>query len=166
MEMTRQEDSRMSELRERNEREYTDFAFEEPDALMIPEEVKDRFLAEGMVLRWIRITVKGKDDIQNVSKRFQDGWQFVDPKDVPEMAHSSIVKDEGRYSGTVCRGDLALAKMPKARADARQAFYENRSREMMDAVNAQLQKHNDSRAPVSNNSKSSVVTGRLPKFDK
>jgi len=35
---------------------------------------------------------------------------------------------------------------------------------MMDAVNAQLMKNNDSRMPISNTSKSVRTTGRQPSF--
>ena len=35
---------------------------------------------------------------------------------------------------------------------------------MMDAVNAQLMKNSDSRMPISNNSKSTVIKGRQPNF--
>jgi|TARA_R110000796_G_scaffold4849_1_gene18333 hypothetical protein len=163
--MTRNtKDSRSEATRETEERAYEDYTFEEPDYLTIPDSVKDRFADEHMSLRWVRISLKGKDDIQNVGKRMHDGWVFVTPDEVPEIAHNSFVKDDGRYSGTVCRGDLALAKIPTGKAIARQKFYENRSREMMDAVNSQLQNHQDSRMPISNASKSQVVKGRLPTF--
>jgi hypothetical protein len=156
----RSESNRDSEER-MNEDFYT---FEEPDALAIPAEVTNRYADQGLVLRWIRTSIRGKDDITNVGKRIQDGWEFVQPDEVPEMAHNSFVKEEGRYAGTVTRGDLSLAKCPTARANARREFYENRSREMMDSVNAQLSQHQDSRAPISNSSKSKVVKGRMPTF--
>ena len=96
----------------------------------------------------------------------QDGWVFVTPEEVSEIAHNSLVREEGRYTGVVCRGDLALVKMPAGKAEARKRFYEDRSREMMDAVNSQLENNNDSRMPISNSSKSSVVQGRMPNFQK
>jgi len=152
--------------RETEQRSYEEYTFEEPDYLAIPDIIKDRFADEGMILRWLRIEIRGKEDIQNVGKRLQDGWVFVAPDEVPEMSHNSLVKNEGRYAGTVCRGDLGLAKMPAGKAEARKRYYEDRSREMMDAVNAQLENQNDSRMPISNSSKSSVVQGRAPNFQK
>ena len=130
--------ARSETTRETEQRSHEEYTFEEPDYLGIPDEVKNRFADEHMVLRWVRITIRGKDDVQNVGKRIQDGWVWVSPEEVPEMSHNSVVKDEGRYSGVVSRGDLALAKMPAGKAEARKRFYENRSREMMDAVNSQL----------------------------
>ncbi len=56
------------------------------------------------------------------------------------MALTSFVRDEGRYQGSVCRGDVALVKMPAGKVKARRKFYENKANDQMDAVNAQLMK--------------------------
>ena len=156
-------ESRNVEARELNTREQ-DMEYREPNLLDIPENVKDRFANEGMALRWIRINLRGKDDYQNVGKRLQEGWQFVELAEVPEMQHTSFVRDEGRYSGSVCRGDLALAKMPMQKAQSRQKYYEGQSSEMVDAVNQQLMSNNNSRMPIRNNSKSQVTKGKTPRF--
>jgi len=162
--MTRNE-IRSNTTREATTREIEEeYVFEEPDALTIPDSVQARFDNEEMSLRWIRISVKGVDDIMNVGKKQQEGWIFVTPDEVPEMAITSFVREEGRYLGAVCRGDLALAKKPTAKVKARQKFYENKANEQMDAVNAQLMKNSDSRMPITNTSKSVTTRGRQPSF--
>jgi hypothetical protein len=138
--------------------------FEEPNWLDIPDTVRERFRNEGQALRWIRVSLKNQDDYQNVGKRQAEGWTFVGQEEVPEMLGSSFVRGEGRYSGAVCRGDLALAKMPLELAESRQEFYENRSREMVDAVNAQLMRDNVPGMPISNASRTQVSRGKSPKF--
>jgi hypothetical protein len=60
---------------------------------------------------------------------------------------------------------LALAKMTKARAQSRKEFYENKSREMIDAVNAQLMRESNSAMPISNSSRTKVTRGRAASFD-
>jgi hypothetical protein len=161
--MNTRNESRSTEIREKNTREE-EWTFEEPDALNIPELVKARFDNEGMSLRWLRILLKGQDDITNVGKKQQEGWVFVTPDEVPEMAVTSFVREEGRYLGAVCRGDLALAKMPTGKVKARKRFYEKKANDMMDAVNAQLMKSSDSRMPITNSSKSVTTRGRQPSF--
>jgi len=162
--MTRNE-TRSNTTREAKSRESEEeYVFEEPDALTIPDSVQARFDSEDMSLRWIRISVKGHDDIMNVGKQQQEGWIFVSPDEVPEMAITSSVREEGRYLGAVCRGDLALAKKPTAKVRARRKFYEKKANDMMDAVNAQLMKGSDSRMPISNTSKSVTTKGRRPSF--
>ena len=161
--MNTRNESRSTEVREKNTREE-EWTFEEPDALDIPALVKARFDNEGMSLRWLRIMLKGQDDIMNVGKKQKEGWVFVTPDEVPELAVTSFVREEGRYLGTVCRGDLALAKMPTGKVKARKRFYEKKANDMMDAVNAQLMKSSDSRMPITNSSKSVTTRGRQPSF--
>ena len=160
--MTRNE-SRIEQLREQNTREE-EWTFEEPNALDIPDAVKARFDNEGMSLRWIRVSLQGKDDITNVGKKLQTGWMFVSPEEVPEMALTSFVRDEGRYQGSVCRGDVALVKMPAGKVTARREYYEKKANDQMDAVNSQLMKNSDSRFPISNTSRSVTTKGRQPSF--
>lgn len=161
--MARTTTSRNAESRELNSRE-NDYEYREPNLLDIPEEVKYRFEDQGLALRWIRVLTKGQDDYQNVGKRIAEGWQFVSVDEVPELQHTSFVREAGRYEGAVCRGDLALAKMPMRKAENRQAYFENQSREMVDAVNQQLMSQSDGRMPIRNNSKTQVTKGRTPKF--
>ena len=160
--MTRNE-SRTEQLREQTTREE-EWTFEEPNALTIPENVQARFDNEGMALRWIRYSLQGKDDITNVGKKLQAGWVFVSPEEVPEMSLTSFVRDEGRYQGAVCRGDVALVKMPAGKVTARRKFYENKANDQMDAVNSQLMKSSDSRMPITNSSRSVTTRGRQPSF--
>ena len=161
--MTTRNEQRSNTSRETQTREE-EWTFEEPDALKIPEEVEARFSNDGMSLRWLRISVKGQDDISNIGKKQQQGWEFVTPDEVPELAITSFVRKEGRYTGTVCRGDLALAKLPTGKVMARRKHYENKANDMMDAVNAQLMRSNNSRMPISNSSKSVTTRGRQPSF--
>ena len=159
--MTTRNESRSSNNREMDQRRTT---FEEPNWLEIPPSVRIRFDNEAMALRWIRISIRNQEDYQNVGKRTAEGWEFVQAEEVPEMLQSSDVREGGRYEGAVCRGDLALAKMPAELAESRQEFYENRSREMVDAVNAQLMNSSDSRMPISNQSRTQISRGKQPKF--
>ncbi len=161
--MTTRNETRSETLREQNLREEN-WTFEEPNALTIPDGVEARFDNDGLALRWIRISIKGKDDIGNVGKKLQLGWEFVSPDEVPEMALTSFVRDEGRYQGAVCRGDVALVKMPAGKVNSRRKFYEQKANDQMDAVNAQLMKSSDSRMPITNSSRSVTTKGRVPSF--
>ncbi len=164
--MTRLNRTRSSELRENNTKETTEYVFEEQDNLHIPEEVITRFSNEGMTLGWLRITLKGQEDYKYIGKKMQEGWKFVGKEEVPEMEQTSIVRDEGRYSGAVCRGDIALGKIPTKLFQSRNEFYRKKSDQLMDAVNSQLMRGNNSRMPISNTSKSTVTKGRQPTFQK
>ena len=162
--MTRINSTRTTDLRENNAREEIEYTFEEQDALHIPDAVLNRFASERMTLGWLRMTLKGVDDVKHIGKKMQEGWVFVDLAEVPEMSATSVVRDEGRYAGVVCRGDVGLAKIPTGKYEARGKFYRDKSKAMNEAIEAQLMGNNNSRMPISNNSKSKVVTGRQPNF--
>ena len=164
--MTRTNNTRSSQLRENNTKEQTTYTFEEPNLLEIPKPIVDRFNDEGMTLGWIRLTLKGKDDVSHIGRKMQEGWQFVSQEEVPEMEHSSIVRDEGKYAGAVCRGDVALGKIPTKLFQSRSEFYRNKSDKLMEAVNSQLMRGNNSSMPISNSSKSTVTKGKQPSFQK
>ena len=156
--------TRSSQIRENTTRKETTYVFEEPNATYIPEVVKERFNNAGMSLGWLRIDSRGNEDYQNISKKLQQGWEFVKPEEVSEMGSSSVVRKEGRYAGVVCRGDVALGKIPTGKLEAKKTHYLNKSRQMMDAVDSQLMRGNNATMPISNTSKSSVTGGRNPKF--
>ena len=162
--MTTRTNTRSSQLRENNIKQETEYTFEEPNALQIPTAVEERYASEGISLGWLRITLKGQEDYAHIGRKMQEGWQFVDSDEVPEMGATSIVRDEGRYKGAVCRGDLALGKIPTGRIEARKAHYKNKADKLMEAVNSQLMRGNNSRMPISNSSKTQTIRGRTPKF--
>ena len=162
--MTTRTNTRSSQLRENNIKQETEYTFEEPNQLEIPKAIEERYASEGISLGWLRITLKGQEDYAHIGRKMQEGWQFVASDEVPEMGATSIVRGEGRYKGAVCRGDLALGKIPTGRIDARKAHYKNKADKLMDAVNSQLMGNNPSRMPISNSSKTQTIRGRTPKF--
>jgi hypothetical protein len=163
--MTRINSTRSSDLREKQAKEEIEYTFEESSALHIPDAVTQRFTNEGMTLGWLRMTIKGKDDVSHLGKKLQEGWIFVDLAEVPEMSAASVVRDEGRYAGVVCREDVGLAKIPTGKYEARSKFYRDKSKAMNEAIDAQLHGGRKiSGMPISNNSKSKVITGRQPNF--
>ncbi len=162
--MARIEESRNSQLRETETREETEYVFEEPNATHIPRRVEERFNQQDMSLGWLRILLNGQDDYQEIGKKQQQGWEFVTPEEVPEMGATSVVREEGRYAGVVCRGDIALGKIPTVKLEAKRSHYRNKANEMLKAVNSQLMSQSTSRMPISNNSKSRTFKGRTPTF--
>ena len=117
-----------------------------------------------MTLGWLRITLKGQEDYKYIGKKLQEGWEFVSKDEVPELGATSVVRDEGRYAGAICRGDIALGKIPTRIYKARSEHYRKKSDQLMDAVNSQLMRGNNSRMPISNTSKTQTIKGRTPRF--
>ena len=72
--------TREHQTRELDTRETDDYEYVEPNLLDIPQFVTHRFEDQGMKLRWIRISLKGKDDYTNVGKRLADTPLWLETK--------------------------------------------------------------------------------------
>ena len=111
--------------READRREVT---YTPPSEFDLPEEIREKFEAEGYHLGWIRIMLEDKDDYKNIAKRRREGFEFVTVKELPEHLQGMYeVKNLGnaaqKYSGIVVTGDLALGKLPMEKHLARQKYY-------------------------------------------
>lgn len=123
--------------------------------------------SDGFVYRWLRVAVRGEDDVQNISRRLREGWELVKPETLPKefKGLSTLVRDYGKVSGIVGIDDVALGRIQRHIAEARQELVELEAAEMMQAVNSDLMRNNDTRMPISNESKSTVRKGRNAHFD-
>jgi hypothetical protein len=154
--------SRTDNERDRDSRLKT---YERPNWLDIPEHVKDSFFDKGFALKWIRISVRGEEDTKNIGVRLNEGWEFVTEEECPDMARNFKGLDVGRLSGCVIRGDVALAKIPLELREDRLNRTAERTRILNEAVNNNLMRDNDSRAPITNASRTRARTGKSAHFD-
>lgn len=140
-------------------------ALTEDNWLSIPDAVVDRYLDEGYALKWVRISIKGQEDYKNLGLKMRDGYTFVSPEEVPEMAAGFQVGDVGKLGKLVLRGDVALAKAPAEKINARKTRVRQRTNQLTEAINEQLMANSDRRLPITNNSRSRVATGKQARFD-
>lgn len=141
------------------------YVYERPDWLKLPESVTTRFAGEGKVLKWVRVTSDGKDDFKNIGLKLQEGWSFVTPDQVPEMAEGFQTFTHERHGNLVLRGDVALACIPKFKADAKKAYFAGQTRDMEAAIDKQLAASSDGKMPIFNQSVSKSSSGRAARFD-
>jgi hypothetical protein len=120
---------------------------------------------DEFVYRWLRVAIRGEDDVQNIARRTREGWKFVTREELPKAYQNLPVRDYGKMSGVVGIDDVALGKLPRHIAEARQEWNELQAAEMMQAVDADLMRNNDTRMPISNESKSTLRRGRNAHFD-
>ena len=140
--------------------------YEKKNWLKIPEEVTNRFKEKGLVLRWIRVSLKGQYDDQNVQEKQFEGWDFVRPEDVPELSAGFQSQAASSLGNLVIRGDVALAANTIENNEGYRQHVDEFTQSQTDAINRQLMSKNDPRMPISNNSKSKVTTGRPTHFNK
>ena len=100
----------------------------------------------GWVFRWIRTSLLGNSDNPNVSKKFREGWQPCRSEDHPELQiHMMDYKSEWAEKGNVEIGGQLLCKMPKEKAEARDAHFRKLASNQIDSVDNVYFKDQDSR---------------------
>lgn len=141
-------------------------SLEEPDHLWIPPEFKKRMRSAGMTVRWLRYTEDYVRTDRRLQSRFQQGWEFVKPDDIPEWKNPPTT-DHGKFTSLIVVGDLALAICPKKTTDRLQAISEKKAADLKQAVKNNF-RSTDQRlnkyTPTEDNSRETVATGRSTNF--
>jgi len=112
---------------------------------------------QGYVHRWIRTAMRGEDDKMNVHAKLREGWEPVRADEYPGRDYATI--EDGRYAGVIGNGGLMLCRLPEETAQERSAYYGNRTREQMQAVDQDLMKDEHPSMPISRDRRSRVSFG-------
>jgi hypothetical protein len=108
---------------------------------------------DGYAYRWLRKSILGKDDDQNMMSKQDEGWEMVRREDHPEL-HTS-----GKTAGLVEIGGLVLAKTPREFVDQRNSYFRQQTEAQTAAVDANLMRENDPRMPLFSERKSTTSRG-------
>jgi len=83
---------------------------------------------EGYEYRWIRHSLLGTEDANNVSYRLREGWEFVQGSELPAgWSLPTMSEEKGRLAGVVYNEGLILAKLPIETKGERNAHYEQKT---------------------------------------
>lgn len=152
---------RTSRVLEAKEETYTP-----PFSYDIPHEVREKFTDEGYHLRWVRVLIDNQDDYKNVADRRREGYEPVTIAELPVQFRDlfetkSFGATAGKYSSIAMVGDLALFKIPYAKAQARQRYYEQMALETERAQMKQLGGNSklNKLLPISDESSTQVRVG-------
>lgn len=122
--------------------------------------------------RWIRVKVGADDDVNNINQRLRQGWRFVKEEEVPSELRAAMIlptikSGQAMLNGVIQNGDLALAKIPKERAEAIADQAHQAAARQMAAVDARLIAFEDGGAnyTLRNNSTSRTRVGREAHLD-
>ena len=101
---------------------------------------------DGYVFRWIRTAMRGVEDIQNVSRRFRDGWEPVKLEDHPELM---LLPDiETRFEGAAVSGGLMLCKRSEEINNAEREYLQKEAENQMESVDRNFMREQDARMPL------------------
>jgi hypothetical protein len=90
----------------------------------------------GMVQRWIRLSLLGQADPNNVKTQERQGWRPRTLESVPEgdRGNYPTMKDPRSTGAMIVNKDLVLCEMPKRLFDQMKAFYANKRRDQVEAL--------------------------------
>lgn len=125
----------------------------QPDMLPTPE-AKD-----GWVFRWIRTSMYGQQDNRNVSMRLREGWEPVLLEDHDELQIINDVNSDWAKKGAVEVGGLLLCKAPAELMESRRQKLSAQADRMMDAIDNNMMRQEDSRMPMFKERKTKVSFG-------
>tara|TARA_A100001515_G_scaffold121628_1_gene104869 strand:- start:2461 stop:2937 length:477 start_codon:yes stop_codon:yes gene_type:complete len=76
----------------------------------------------GYEYRWIRESILGQEDRNNVSYRLREGWDLVRGEELPAEWKLPTL-ESGRHTGVVYNEGLLLAKIPVETVEERRQYY-------------------------------------------
>jgi|TARA_R100000278_G_scaffold47012_3_gene40768 hypothetical protein len=95
---------------------------------------------DGFAHRWIRAETRGFDDTKNISAKMREGWELVRKDEYPDFEAPII--ESGKYEGVFGVGGLILARIPVETVQERSDYFNNKSRDQMDAVDYDMMREN------------------------
>ena len=114
-----------------------------PTSWQAPETLPSPDPRPGITHRWVRVSMLGVPDVQNISGKFREGYEPVKAEDYPElMMHAST---EGRFKGNIEVGGLVLCSIPSEFLKQREAHFSKINKQTMESVDNNFMKDNDPR---------------------
>ena len=117
MEMQDREARGKLHLRGTHDVAHVEEVYRPPNMLDIPEfDDSDQY-----VYRWLRVSLGGEEDAKNIMMRLREGWTFVKLDELKDASAFHVVdaqKGSSHLENTVRIADVALAKLPRAKAEA------------------------------------------------
>jgi hypothetical protein len=122
-----------------------DYVYTPPSEMEIPDELRSRFTEEGYTLKWIRFLIDGSEDYKNIGRRQREGWEWVLADEISGYLPMSREFSTQSHKNLVTVGDLALAKCPTYKVNARRSYFAERAQEAVKAARLEARQSNDRR---------------------
>jgi len=111
---------------------------------------------DGFCHRWLRAGMLGEEDKINMSKRHREGYEPVRGDEFP--GYDLPLEEEGRNAGVFSVGGLILARIPEETVAERNEYYSNKTKNQMNAIDAELASHSNSAMPLGAPTRKSETT--------
>ena len=114
-----------------------------PTSWQAPETLPSPNPRPGISHRWVRTSMGGQSDVQNISGKLREGYEPVKAEDYPEMMMHATT--EGRFKGNIEVGGLVLCSIPSEFLVQRDAHFSKINKATMESVDNNFMKDNDPR---------------------
>ena len=114
-----------------------------PTSWQAPETLPSPNPRPGISHRWVRTSMGGQSDVQNVSSKLREGYEPCKAEDYPEMMMHATT--EGRFKGNIEVGGLVLCSIPSEFLVQRDAHFAGINKATMESVDNNFMKDNDPR---------------------
>jgi hypothetical protein len=101
---------------------------------------------EGYVFRWVSVAAGGEDQAANVTAQMNEGYEPVLASEHSEIKVRRPKNAE--FGENILIGNSLLCKAPAEIINQRAQHYENWTRQQIDAVDNNMFRENDPRAPL------------------
>lgn len=118
-------------------------AMQRPTSWQSPETLPSPNPRPGISHRWVRTSMGGQSDVQNVSSKLREGYEPCKAEDYPEMMMHATT--EGRFKGNIEVGGLVLCSIPSEFLKQRDAHFAGINKATMESVDNNFMKDNDPR---------------------
>ena len=112
----------------------------------------------GYAYRWIRVSMVGQQDAQNVSSKLREGWEPVRIEEQPQF--KMLVDPNSRFKDNIEVAGLLLCKIPEELMAQRRAYFANKNRAQIESVDNNFMRENDPRMPLFREKQSKTSFGK------
>lgn len=114
---------------------------------------------DGYKHRWVRISMMGQPDPQNMAKARREGWIPCKSQDYPEISSDLASFGLAPTADIIEIGGLVLCKIPTENMEARTDYYNDLTQRQAQSVDNNFMRENDPRMPLFKEGRSKVTFG-------
>ena len=118
-------------------------AMQRPTSWQAPETLPSPNPRPGISHRWVRTSMVGHSDVQNISSKLREGYEPCKAEDYPEMMMHATT--EGRFKGNIEVGGLVLCSIPSEFLVQRDTHFAGINKATMESVDNNFMKDSDPR---------------------
>ncbi len=135
---------------------------EEPASWLRPSSLDAPPAREGMTQRWVRQSIRGKDDPKNLNRTWREGWRPRSPDTLTEdwRIYANFADKD---NGMIVVDDLILMEIPTSFIEKRRAATLKATADQMHSVEHDLESTQFKGHPITKDHKSSVSHPAYPR---